>query len=367
MPDLFDTTSIKSLTLPNRFIRSATGTRMATDDGQVTAKLIQHVMDLVNGGVGSVVSGHAYLLPQGQASPRQLGIYDDKLMSGLTRLVKSVHSREGKIVAQISHAGAHSISALTGIESMGPSAIPPTKGKRVSFGGCRAMTQDDIDRVVNAFQQGAIRAKAAGFDGVQLHGAHGYLFSQFVSPFYNKRTDRYGGSVTNRARIVVDAYNAVRDEVGADYPVMIKMNVTDFLDDGLSADEAVETAAIYETAGFDAIELSGGTGWGIIVFGDPNRTCVRTIDAVYYRDMAQRLKHTVRIPIILTGGIKSYEVAQSLIQKNIADYIGLCRPLIREPDLVNRWRSGDTTKSGCVSDNACIFRGPDKELQCYRL
>ena len=368
MANLFDVTSINNMTLTNRFVRSATGTRMAREDGGVTSKLIRHVVDLAKGGVGLIVSGHAYALPDGQASPRQLGIYRDTLVPGLTEMVNAVHDVGGRIVVQISHGGASSNSGLTGVEPMAPSAIPATEGKRASFNGCRAMTYDDIDRVVDAFRRAARRAQDAGFDGIQIHGAHGYLFSEFLSPFYNKRTDAYGGCIKNRARIVVDAYNAVRNEVGADYPIMIKMNVTDFLEDGLSTDEALEAASVYAAAGIDAIELSGGTGWGLRILGDPNRSAIRTVkDEAYYREIAQILKHIVQTPIILTGGIKSYDVAAQIIRDNIADYIGLCRPLIREPDLVNRWKSGDTKKSGCVSDNACLSRAPDKDLQCFRL
>lgn len=205
MVDLFDTTAIKSLTTANRFVRSATGTRFAREDGGVTAKLIQHVVDLAQGGVGLIVSGHAYVLPDGQASPHQLGIYRDAFVPGLTNLVNAVHDEGGKIVAQINHGGAHSPSALTGVEAMGPSAISATEGKMAPFPGCRAMTKDDIDRVIDAFRVAARRAQDAGFDGIQLHGAHGYLFSEFLSPFYNTRNDEYGGSVRNLARIVLDA------------------------------------------------------------------------------------------------------------------------------------------------------------------
>ena len=245
---------------------------------------------------------------------------------------------------------------------MGPSVMETADGPI-----CRAMTQKDIDEVVDAFEAATVRVKQAGFDGVQLHGAHGYLFSEFLSPFYNKRTDQYGGSVENRAKIVVDTYHKVRDVVGEDYPVMIKMNATDFLDGGLTTEDALTTATILDKAGIDSIELSGGTGWGLRILGDVNRhPCRHVTDEAYYRDTAQQLKQTVQTPIILTGGIRSYEVAAQIVRDNIADYIGLCRPLIREPDLVNRWKSGDTRKSGCLSDNACLFLGLEKGLRCFQ-
>ena len=307
----------------NRFMRSATGTRMAQPDGGMTSKLTKHIMELVEGGVGLVISGHAYVHTDGQASPRQLGIYSDTLIPGLTALVNTVHEHAGTIVAQITHGGAHSNPALTHVEAMAPSALPAQQGKRIHFPGCRAMTQEDITRVIDAFHKAARRAYEAGFDGVQLHGAHGYLLSEFLSPFYNRRTDQYGGSITNRARIVIDSYHAVRDAVGNNYPVMIKMNVRDLLPNGLSVDEGREGASLYASAGFDAIELSGGTSWGTLVLGDPHRAiCRNGPHEAYYRKTAQHLKSRLATPIILTGGIKSYDVAAQLIQDNIADYIG---------------------------------------------
>ena len=368
MADLFDPTSIQTMMLPNRFIRSATGTRMAHDDGSITSKLTKHIMDLVDGGVGLIVSGHAYVHPDGQASPRQLGIYSDPLLPGLTQLVDTVHKHSGTIVAQLTHGGAHSNPELTGVEAMAPSAIPAQEGKRIRFPGCRAMTQSDIHRVVDAFQAAARRAYDAGFDGIQLHGAHGYLLSEFLSPFFNKRTDEYGGNLQNRARIVIDTYHAVRTEVGDNYPVMIKMNVVDLLVNGLTVNDGLEVAAIYASTGFDAIELSGGTSWGTLVLGDPQRAiCRNEPQEAYYSDVAQKLTSTSQTPIILTGGIKSYTIAAQLIHDNTADYIGLCRPLIQEPNLINRWKRGDTRKSGCLSDNACLFRVDQKDLQCFHL
>jgi 2,4-dienoyl-CoA reductase-like NADH-dependent reductase (Old Yellow Enzyme family) len=341
---------------------------MATEDGGVTPKLTELMADLARGGIGLIITGHAYILTNGHAGPRQLGIYSDAQLEGLTQMVDTVHDVGGKIVAQIAHAGVH-YTQRSREDVIGPSLIPPCDGKFGPFPGCRAMTQDDIDTVVDGFRQASIRVKDAGFDGIQLHGAHGYLLSEFLSPFYNRRTDQYGGSVVNRARIIVDCYNAVKAEVGPDYPIMIKMNVTDFLDDGISTEDAVQAASIYAKTGIDVIELSGGTGWGLMVLGDPNRTAVRTIqEEAYYRDMAQRLKQEVKVPIILTGGIRSFSIADQIVRDGIADYIGLCRPLIREPALVNRWKSGDTTKSGCVSDNACMFAAMEgQDLHCVHL
>jgi 2,4-dienoyl-CoA reductase-like NADH-dependent reductase (Old Yellow Enzyme family) len=362
LTSLFDTTTIKNMTLANRFVYSATNLRQADQDGAVTPELVNFVEKPARGGIGLFISGFAYVLKSGQGSPGQLGIYDDALIPGLRKMVNGVQQHGSKIVAQIVHCGAHSNPDFIGETPMAPSVMETADGPI-----CRAMTQKDIDEVVDAFEAAAVRTKQAGFDGVQLHGAHGYLFSEFISPFYNKRTDQYGGSVESRAKIVVDTYHKVRDVVGEDYPVMIKMNVTDFLDGGLTTEDALKTASILDKAGIDSIELSGGTGWGMRVLGDVNRTAMRTVqEEAYYQNVAQRMKKTVMAPIILTGGIRSYEVADHLVKNGVADYIGLCRPLIREPDLVNRWKSGDTRKSGCISDNACS-RSTERPLRCVHV
>jgi len=349
MTVLFDSTSIKSLTLANRIIRSATGTGMANNLGQVTPKLTKHIMELVEGGVGLIISGHICVHPSGQSSTHQLCIYNVSHIPGLTALVEKVHNKGGKIVAQLNHVGAHRKSTVTG-------TAPVSSSSNYATGpDCRAMTQNDIDQIVLAYRDAASRAKKAGFDGVQLHGAHGYLLSQFLSTVYNERDDEYGGSISNRTRIIVDAYNEMRTAVGDDYPIMIKMNVTDFLDEGISIEDAVETASIFDAVGFDSIELSGGNIWGWKTYGINWSPCRTVSEEAYYHDTAKRLKQKIRTPIILTGGIKTYEVANQIIHDGDADYIGLCRPLIREPDLVNRWKTGATNPSLCIQCNSCIL------------
>jgi 2,4-dienoyl-CoA reductase-like NADH-dependent reductase (Old Yellow Enzyme family) len=230
------------------------------------------------------------------------------------------------------------------------------------------MTRSDIDNVVEGYILAAIRAKKAGFDGLQLHCAHGYLFSQFLSPFYNKRTDEYGGGIANRSRIIIDTYNQIRVAVGRDYPILVKMNTNDFIDGGISNDDVLRAADIFAKAGIDAIELSGGTGWGMVL-GDFNLTPMRMVkEEGYYQDIARQIKTSLSIPIIITGGIRSYQTAERLVRDGITDYIGLCRPLIREPGLINRWQSGDTRGSGCMSDNGCgaaVQMGND--LHCVKL
>jgi 2,4-dienoyl-CoA reductase-like NADH-dependent reductase (Old Yellow Enzyme family) len=359
MVELFEATKINTLTLANRFVRSATCAYMADDDGSVTPKLIDLMVKLAKGGVGLIITGLADVRRDGQAAPWQLGIYSDELIPSLTEMAEAVHEAGGKIAVQIAHTGLQAHPRFEGAELLGPSAI---RGEGIPV--CREMTQGDIGEVVYAFGQAADRAKKAGFDGVQIHAAHGYLLSEFLSPFFNKRTDDYGGSVKNRARIVLESYRSVRNAVGNQFPVMIKMNSEDLLDGGFSVEDMLEVAGMLEEAGIDAIELSAGTTLAYF-WGNPNASYVRMgKKEVYWLEAAKRYKEKIGVPLMLVGGIRSYEVAEKLVQEGIADYISLSRPLIREPNLINRWKSGDTRKAECISDNACV--GPALEGEGIR-
>jgi 2,4-dienoyl-CoA reductase-like NADH-dependent reductase (Old Yellow Enzyme family) len=363
MSKLFETTTINTLTLANRFVRSATWEGMANEDGSVSPQLIDLMVKLAQGGVGLIITGFAYIRKDGHCGSWQLGNYSDNLLPGLSEMAEAVHKEEGKIVMQIVHGGVQSSPELIGMTPLGPSVIEGEKGP-IS----QRMTLEDIREIVAAFGQAAARVKQAGFDGVQLHSAHGYLLSEFLSPFFNKRTDEYGGSIDNRARIVLEAYESVRKAVGDQFPVLIKMNSEDFLEGGLSVEDMLQAAAMLEQAGIDVIELSGGTTWALNR-GNVNASFVRTQkQEAYYREAAKRFKETISVPLMLVGGIRSYEVAERLVEDGVADYIALCRPLIREPDLINRWKAGDTRKADCISDNACF--GPAMEgkgIQCVHV
>jgi 2,4-dienoyl-CoA reductase-like NADH-dependent reductase (Old Yellow Enzyme family) len=275
-------------------------------------------------------------------------------------MATAVHKAGGRIVMQLAHAGCQAKSDLTGLEPLGPSTREKQNGSR-----CREMTQPDISELIEAFAQGAIRAKTAGFDGVQIHAAHGYLLSEFLSGFFNKRTDAYGGSVENRARIVLEVLRSIKTSVGNDFPVLIKMNSEDFLDEGFTVDSMLETATLLEDAGVDAIELSGGTAYS----GKRIPVRIVKIDSeekeVFYEAAAKRYKQQIKTPLMLVGGIRSYEVADKLVEEGTADYVSLCRPLIREPNLISRWQRGDTRKATCLSDNLCFGpTGKGEGLYC---
>ena len=349
MSILFEPTIINGMNLANRFVRSATWEGMAATDGTCTDRLTEMMVKLVGGGVGLIITGHSYVSREGQAGPWQMGIHQDATLQGLTQLTDAVHLGGGKICIQLAHAGAQAAAHLSGLEAIGPSASYGT-GKAA----CREMSKQDIDHVVRSFGDAAARAKGSGFDAVEIHAAHGYLLSQFLSPLVNQRTDEYGGVLANRARMILEVLRSIRHAVGRDYPVLIKLNSEDFVEGGFSVEDMLELSALLENAGIDAIEMSGGTGSETSKYQPVRFGAVSKENEAYYRDAARRYKQRVKVPLILVGGIRSPDVAERLVAEGTADYIALSRPLICEPDLVSRWNKGDTTKSACVSDNKCF-------------
>ena len=347
MSALFETSKINGLRLSNRFVRSATWEGMAADDGTCTPRLIDLMADLARGGLGLIISSHTYVSPEGQAGPWQLGIYSDTLTAGLETMVKAVHENGGKIVMQLAHAGFFANEELTGQTPLAPSNVAGFfKSAR------REMTAEDIHGLVKAYGAAAARAKAAGFDGIQIHSAHGYLLSQFLSPAFNQRDDEYGGDIRNRARALMEVLQEVRQTVGKHYPVMVKMNCQDFFENGLRPEDSLQVGAMLVENGIDAIELSGG----VLVGGklSPSRPGINSEEKeAYFRNEAKAFKEKIDVPLILVGGNRSFQVAERLVEENIADYISMSRPLIREPDLINRWKAGDLRKAACVSDNLC--------------
>ena len=352
MSELYEKTTIKNLELDNRFVRSATWLGMAGQDGACTPRLIDVMTKLAQGGVGLILTGFANVLPGGQSVPWQMGCYDDSLLPGLTEMVQSVHKAGGKIALQIGHGGVFSSFELTGQEVLGPSAMPTEQGP---LG--RAMAEDEIRDTVDAFAVAAARAVKAGFDGIQIHAAHGYLLSQFLSPFFNQRSDAYGGTLENRARMLIQVVERVQGAVGDAIPVLVKLNSEDRLEGGFGNAEMLAVCAMLEQAGVDAIELSGGTILGLVMNNPEISFSPVGVRQPYWRQAAEQYKSKIDLPLILVGGIRSLETANALIERGVADYISLCRPLIREPDLINRWKEGDKSKAACISDNACVMAG----------
>ena len=352
MSALFEATTINDLVLHNRFLRSATWEGMAAPDGSPTVELVAVSTELARGGVGLIISGHAFVSEEGRAGLWQLGAHSDGMVAGLKDMVTAVHAAGGRIALQIAHAGLRAQPGRDGPAPLGPSA--PHTGEGLAG---REMTADDLRAVTRAFARAAGRARVAGFDAVQIHAAHGYLLSQFLSPYFNKREDGYGGGVENRARLAVEIAAAVREAVGPNLPVLIKLNSEDFLPGGLTVEDMLEAAAMLAEAGIDAVEMSGGTS----LSGDkrptrPGSPAPYETEA-YYEAAARRFKGKVRVPLMLVGGIRTFGTAERLVAEGVADYVSLCRPLIRDPGLVNRWKSGDRSPATCLSDNKCFVRG----------
>lgn len=351
MSKLFEDSSINQMSLKNRFVRSATWEGLATAEGYVTPKLIEMMVSLAKGGVGLIISSHSYVSPEGQGTPWQLGVYADKFIPKLQEMTSAVHENGSKIIMQLAHAGKYADAQLTGYPALTVSDCGYDSERKL-----KTITSEDIERLIVSYSQAAKRAKEAGFDGVQIHSAHGYLLSQFLSTAYNKRKDEYGGSIDNRTRIHLQIYTAIREVVGEDYPILIKMNCADFIDKGLTIEDSGQAAKLFSEAGFEAIEVSGGT----IVSGQlsPSRPGITTQDKeAYFQEYARKFKALVQRPLILVGGLRSFEVAEKIIDEGIADYIAMSRPLIREPDLINRWQRGDLRKAECKSDNLCFKPG----------
>jgi 2,4-dienoyl-CoA reductase-like NADH-dependent reductase (Old Yellow Enzyme family) len=330
MKTLFEPNRIGTMSLPNRFIRSATWAGMADDEGKCTPQLIELMVKLAMGGVGLIITGHAYVQKNGRHSPWQLGIDRDSLIPGLKKMTQAVHEQKGKIAIQLGYGGAY-----------------------LSQSRIRSLLTQDIQEIVKAYGQAAGRAKKAEFDAVQIFAAHGFLLSQFLCPRYNDRDDLYGGSLQNRSRIILEVLDSIRKAVGPDYPVLIKMNSRDFVENGLSLEEAVRLGVMLQDRGIDALELSGG------LLNNPNilRADLKNEeDEAYFKDEAKAFKEKVKVPLILVGGIRSYNIARQLIEQDRVDYISMSRPFICEPDLVKRWQTGNFAKAACISCNNCTER-----------
>jgi len=344
---LFEPKAIGSIVIPNRFVRSATQDFMAGENGRVTDRQIDLFRNLAEGEVGLIITGHAYISRLGIASPFQIGIDDDALLEGLRNLAEVVHRTPSRIFIQIAHAGRQTKNRLCGGTPVCPSAVPDPVLKISP----REMTAEEIKKTIVDFVQAAVRAKEAGFDGIQIHAAHGYLLSSFLSPHTNRRTDEWGGSPENRRRLLLEILRGIRRRFGRAFPVIMKINATDFLPGGLDPAEAIAASRAMEAEGLDAVEVSAGTaeaGRGSMWPG------LRTEEEEgYFVGYAADFKAALSIPVFGLGGNRTFSVMERIVRDGRADFISLSRPLVREPDLVRRFRLGLKDKSACISCNKC--------------
>ncbi len=347
--NLFTPHLLHGMELRNRLIRSATLEGLCDVDGQATPALIDLYRQLAAGGCGLLISGNAHVLEEGKLISTGLGASCDEQLAGLEKLTTAVHQEDGKFCLQLGHTGGQGRSKICGRQPLAPSAVKLEQYPEIPH----EMDADDIEKVVTAFAAAASRAQQAGCDAVQLHAAHGYLVNQFLSPLTNQRQDSYGGDLAGRSRLLLAIVSAVQQAVGKDFPLLVKLNGSDNLAGGLDIEEAVEVAKMLDAAGIAAIEVSGGTP----ASGDlgPIRPGHESGSELAYNVVLSRtIKQQVECPVIAVGGIRSLHVATGLLRTGQADYISMCRPLIREPDLPNKLQSGASDKSTCTSCNGCL-------------
>lgn len=348
---MFEPKKIKNMDLRNRFVRSATYDGCA-ENNYVTENQIHLYTNLAKGGVGLIITGITYVHQSGHISRFQNSISSDEFISGFKRLTSAVHHQGAKIAVQLFHAGREARFLKSSDQiPMGPSFFEADFYFKAKY---RTMMEKDIWEVIHAFGDGAKRARESGFDAIQIHGAHAYLLSQFLSPYTNRRGDEWGGRLENRLRIHREIYSDIRQKVGEDYPVLIKIGVRDGFPGGLEFAEGKRAAKYLADYGFDALEISQGLRGP----NDENtefRTQINTPDReAYYREWCREIKNQIEVPIMMVGGLRTFKLMEEVIQGKEADFISLSRPLIREPSLINDWKQGIHHRAECISCNKCL-------------
>ena len=369
--NVFSKGEIAHLVVKNRLIRSATYEGGMTKDGEVTGKILNLYRELADGGVGIIITGHMAVSPKGKGNPRQICLYDDIHIPEIARIAEVVHDSENdcKVMAQLSYAGRQVLHDNSVAECVGPSDVPSPILKRRA----KKLSVDEIQSIVDCFVDAIVRVKKAGYDGVQLHGAHGYLLSSFLSPYTNQRQDQYGGSIKKRVTILREIITKSREKVNQ-FPILIKMNCTDHVAGGIDIETFPEMAREVASLGFDAIEVSGGM-WDCLSRSEEelgffplpipeSRTRINRLEKQsYFVAFVEKL--ALNIPVIVVGGHRNIESMEEIIKRGTVDFFALSRPLISEPGLPNRWMENrGNEKTDCVSCNACLLEVKTTLLKC---
>ena len=345
--------------LRNRFVRAAAWLGACSAEGRATPLFQSRLVETAAGGAAAVITEAAYVSPDGRALGRQWGLDSDAATAEVRRLSDAIHAAGSKLIVQLSHAGAAASYAAAAYSPSG--GMFPGSDK-----DSLAMTQEDIRKVCRAFADAAERAKAGGADGVEIHAAHGCLFTQFMSPLFNKRNDEYGGALENRMRAMREAYAAVRRAVGDGFSVWLKLSMTEGAPGGYGPDEGIEAALAMLSCGVDVLEVSSGAAYSApqhvpavvgVSAGDSEAPFAGYAAAVKSKAPKSSL-------ILLTGGLRSLPVIAALLEEGTADLFGICRPFIAEPDLINRWAEDDARPSACISCNACFRTAEEGVVDC---
>jgi 2,4-dienoyl-CoA reductase-like NADH-dependent reductase (Old Yellow Enzyme family) len=341
MADLFEPNNFCGIDLRNRFVRSATMENMTTADRLPAAELYDLYEEMAAGRIGLIITSAVRPDREWDLHPqsKNLCIDTENSVPALKKLTDRVHAGESKIAVQLG-----SLFRFGG-ELVAPS--PPQTGK-----GARELSTSEIKQIIVAYALAAERSLKAGFDAVQINAAHGFPLSQFLSPAFNYRDDPYGGSTENRARMIGEMIYHIKERTDGRLPVFIKMNVMDFIDGGITVDEAEAVVGALSGYGLDAVEASGGgIGHEMNWLGPDKR---KDWHEGYLRRYTGELKSRISIPVVMVGGLRSVPMMQEIIRKGEADLVAMSRPFIREPQLIKRWQQGDQTPAACISCNGCM-------------
>lgn len=312
----------KKITFKNRIIMPPMQTGKASEEGLVTEELLHYYDERTrSGNLAAVIVEHSYISKQGKASHRQISIATDNTIAGLKKLSDLIHKNGSLAVIQLSHAGGAAKREITGEAVISPSQVEFTTFSK-NLGGDKTMDDVDIQKIIDDFAHAALRAKQAGFDGVEIHSAHGYLLNQFYSPITNKRADAYGGNVKNRVQIHTEIIKKIREVVGEDYPIFLRLGAMDYRENGNTMEDALEAAKILEQAGVDVLDISGGLT-GFVVKGRENRPG-------YFADASKPITKELSIPVILTGGFKNLRQMEESLKKEEANLIGVGRTIFSD-------------------------------------
>jgi len=364
-----------TLVLRNRLVRAPTSETMATEDGAVTPDLLRLYGDLARGGAGLLMTGHIYVRPDGQCSPRQMALHNDRFIEGLSRLTAEVHHAGGRIFAELSHAGSQTM--MPGLTPLAPSGV----ASAIYPGAPRQINAAEIEEVVEAFGAAARRAMLAGFDGIHIHGGNGYLLAQFASPASNRRDDEWGGDAERRGRVLLAVYGAVRAAVGPQVPVTARYGMEDSATGGLTAEEGLARLHALVARGLDGVEptlnlmrhyrenirqyVGVGAAQALRDWVLP-RLWQPQAEQAYYLPLARAIKARMALPVILVGGVRSTDRMEEILDSGAADFLSMARPLVREPDLPQQIVNGRRGMVECVSCNICLEHDGYDALRCWR-
>lgn len=329
--------------IKNRLAKSAMSEALATTDNRPTPELSNLYRAWARGGTGLLITGNIMVDRRALGEPNNLAIEDDQDLERLRDIAQAGTENDTQLWVQLNHPGKQS-PKLVSKQPVAPSAIPLEARFKSYFNPPKELTEYEIEDLIVRFAKAALISKRAGFTGVQIHGAHGYLVSQFLSPHHNRRRDKWGGSLDNRARFLLEMYRAIRRQVGDDFPVSIKMNSADFQRGGFSDEESMLVAEMLADAGMDLIEISGGNYESPEMTGKTVRESTQQREA-YFLEYAERIRKRVDTPLMVTGGFRSLDGMENALKSGATDLIGLARPLAVQPDFSQQLLQGTVTHS----------------------